>query len=172
MTEQKKRFCDEYIIDLNATQSALRSGYSKKTAYSQGQRLLKDVEIQSRIETVNKKREERTQITADMVIKELALIAFQDSANLVNEEDSLKSIHGMGSDVSRTIAEVTSRTEKKGGEDAGCAEITKVKTYDKKGALDSLGKHFGIFEKDNKTEVVVSFENKTLKEIQEKLKNG
>lgn len=46
MTKKQKRFCDEFLIDLNATQAAIRVGYSKKTAYSIGQRLLKNVEVQ------------------------------------------------------------------------------------------------------------------------------
>lgn len=47
MTAKQKRFCDEYLIDLNATQAAIRSGYSEKTAYSQGQRMLKNVEVKA-----------------------------------------------------------------------------------------------------------------------------
>lgn len=50
MTAKQQRFCDEYLIDLNATQAAIRAGYSEKTAYSQGQRLLKNVEAKSYIE--------------------------------------------------------------------------------------------------------------------------
>ena len=151
LTQKQEQFCREYLIDLNATQAAIRAGYSKKTAKSAANRMLTNVyfvHVQEYLSEIQKERVKRTEITADMVIKELALIAFQDSANLVDENDTLQSIHGMGSDVSRTIAEVTVRTERgKYGEDN--AEITKVKTYDKKGALDSLGKHFGIFEKDN-----------------------
>jgi len=157
LTPKKERFCEEYVVDLNGTQAATRAGYSKNTAAEQASRLLSNVNIQKYIKELKEKQQERTQVTADMVIKELALLAFQDSANLVNDEDRLLSIHGMGSSVSRTIAEVTSRIEKgRGDDDNSYAEITKVKTYDKKGALDSLGKHFGIFEKDNtqsKTEI-------------------
>ena len=50
MTAKQKRFCDEYLIDLNATQAAIRSGYSEKTAYSQGQRMLKNVEVKAYID--------------------------------------------------------------------------------------------------------------------------
>ena len=65
MTEKQKRFCDEYLIDLNATQAAIRAGYSKKTAYSIGQENLKKPEISAYI----KKR---------MAEKEAALVADQD----------------------------------------------------------------------------------------------
>jgi len=50
LTPKQLRFCQEYIIDFNATQAVIRAGYSKKTAYSQGQRLLKNVEIQKKYE--------------------------------------------------------------------------------------------------------------------------
>ena len=66
---KKERFPEEYIIDLNATKAAERCGYSKKTAYSQGQRLLKDVEIQRNVQLLMDKRAERTEISADYVLK-------------------------------------------------------------------------------------------------------
>lgn len=50
LTAKQQRFCDEYLIDLNATQAAIRTGYSEKTAYSQGQRMLKNVEVKAYIE--------------------------------------------------------------------------------------------------------------------------
>lgn len=57
LNERQQRFIDEYIIDLNATQAAIRAGYSKRTAYSQGQRLLKNVEIKS---AIDKRMQEKT----------------------------------------------------------------------------------------------------------------
>ena len=47
MTEKRKRFAEEYLFDFNATQAAIRAGYSERTAYSIGQRLLKDVEVKT-----------------------------------------------------------------------------------------------------------------------------
>lgn len=67
-TEKKGRFVEEYPIDLNATQAAIRAGYSEKTAYSQGQRLLKDVEVSAAIQNALSERSERTQIDADYVL--------------------------------------------------------------------------------------------------------
>lgn len=76
MTEKQLRFSEEYLIDLNATQAALRAGYSQKTAYSIGQRLLTYPEVQSHIQKLMDKRSEKTAITADFVLmglKEVAL---------------------------------------------------------------------------------------------------
>jgi len=69
MTPKQQAFIKEYLIDLNATQAAIRAGYSEKTAYSHGQRLLKDVEIQSAINKAQAERSERTEIDADYVLK-------------------------------------------------------------------------------------------------------
>lgn len=71
MTTKQQRFVEEYLVDLNATQAAIRAGYSAKTAYSQGQRLLKDVEVKRAIEVGMGERSNRTGITADEVVSGL-----------------------------------------------------------------------------------------------------
>ncbi len=71
LTNKQERFCDEYLVDLNATQAAIRAGYSKKTANQQGPRLLVNVGIQERIQELMDKRSERTQITQETVLKNL-----------------------------------------------------------------------------------------------------
>ena len=71
LTDKQKRFVEEYLVDLNATQAAIRAGYSEQTAYSIGQRLLKKVEVQEAIQQAQNKRSERTQITQDEVIRRL-----------------------------------------------------------------------------------------------------
>ncbi len=69
LNKRQLAFCAEYIVDLNATQAALRAGYSKKTAYSQGQRLLKHAEVAQEIGKLKSRREKRTEINADWVLK-------------------------------------------------------------------------------------------------------
>ena len=81
LTEKQERFVAEYLVDLNATAAAKRANYSERTAYSMGQRLLKKVEIQAAIQEAIKKRAHRTEITQDMVLKELAAIAFSNGAD-------------------------------------------------------------------------------------------
>ena len=71
LTPKQQRFAEEYLHDLNATQAAIRAGYAKKTAYSSGQRLLKNVEIQNAIQSGQHRRSERTGITVDEVLKRL-----------------------------------------------------------------------------------------------------
>lgn len=72
MTPKKQLFVQEYLIDLNATRAAKRAGYSEKTAYSAGQRLLKDVDVATAIQADVQKRSEKTGIDAEWVLKEAA----------------------------------------------------------------------------------------------------
>jgi phage terminase small subunit len=75
LNDKRAAFVREYLIDLNATQAAKRAGYSDKTAYSQGQRLLKDAEIQRAVEAGKAERAERASLSAEMVIDGLRSIA-------------------------------------------------------------------------------------------------
>ncbi len=71
LTPKQARFVEEYLIDLNATAAAKRAGYSERTAYAQGQRLLKHVEIAAAIQEAQEARSERTRIDQDWVIDRL-----------------------------------------------------------------------------------------------------
>jgi hypothetical protein len=71
MTQRQRRFVDEYLLDLNATQAAIRAGYSARTAEQQGPRLLGNVEIAGAIQAALEARSERVQITADDVLRGL-----------------------------------------------------------------------------------------------------
>ena len=71
MNKRQKLFAKEYIIDLNATQAATRAGYSEKTAYSLGQRLLKNVEVQDYIQKLMDKRSNKIEITAENILNDI-----------------------------------------------------------------------------------------------------
>lgn len=75
LTEKQKRFCEEYLIDLNATQAAVRAGYSSKTAYSIGTENLRKPEIREYCQQLIRERSERTGISSDFVLEELRRIA-------------------------------------------------------------------------------------------------
>ena len=83
LTPKQQRFVDEYLVDLNATQAAIRAGYSAKTAGSIGQRLLTKIEIQAELAAAMAAREERTEITADYVLRRL-----KEEAELTGEGSS------------------------------------------------------------------------------------
>ena len=98
MNDKQKRFCEEYLIDLNATQAAVRAGYAPKTAYSQGQRLLKDVEIAETITKLKSAQSKRTGITADRVLEELAKLGFSpmDECEPLKASDKLRALELIG----------------------------------------------------------------------------
>lgn len=71
LSAKQEQFCREYLVDLNATQAAIRAGYSPKTAYSMGQRLLKNVEVQKAVQSAMDERSKRTEVNADYVLTNL-----------------------------------------------------------------------------------------------------
>jgi phage terminase small subunit len=150
-SQKQKLFVQEYLVDLNATQAAIRAGYSEATAYSQGQRLLKNVEIANMIDEAMKERETRTQVTADMVIAELAKIGFHNVQDFVNGGNSILELKHL--DANKTAAVSAVKTTLKADGDL----VSEVKFHDKVAALEKLGKHLGIFERDNKqkTEITI-----------------
>ena len=71
LTPRQRRFVDEYLVDLNGTQAAIRAGYSTKTARQIGQKLLTKVDIQQAISAAQVERQKRTELTAAEVIRDL-----------------------------------------------------------------------------------------------------
>lgn len=145
LSEKQKKFCREYQIDLNATQAAIRAGYSKKTANEQGARLLANVSIQAFMKTLIDAQVKRTEITADMVIKELAKVGFANLQDYVKAGFSIEDIQELERDHAAAIESI--RVKQTGG-DYPSTEIN-FKLHDKISALEKLGRHLGIFEKDN-----------------------
>ena len=94
LTEKQKRFCEEYLIDLNATQAAVRAGYSPKTAEQAAARLLRNVKVQEYLNILREKQSERTQITADMVLKELEKIALAEAD--ISGKEKIKALELLG----------------------------------------------------------------------------
>lgn len=94
LTEKQKKFCKEYLIDLNATQSAIRAGYSPKTAGSTASENLKKPEIQNYLSKLMQERSERTGITADNVLKEIQKVAFSDTK--ISGREKLKALELIG----------------------------------------------------------------------------
>ena len=159
LTEKQERFVEEYLVDLNATQAAIRAEYSSKTAYSMGQRLLKNVEVQAAIQQAKQKRSQRTEITQDMVLKELSKIAFAngtDFAKVVCREVPMTTVDEDGN--LQTVTKRQQLVEIKDTEMVNPekrAAISSIKegkygieisSYDKVKALELLGKHLGMFD--------------------------
>ncbi|MFG1265642.1 terminase small subunit [Xanthobacter aminoxidans] len=153
MTPKQSRFVAEYLIDLNATQAAIRAGYSKRTARFTAAENLAKPYIAAEVKQAMAERAARTEITADRVLKELAKIGFSDIRNVVTwgEAIAVKDIETgevtiangvalvaadqLDESVAATIAEVS---QTKDG-------TLKVKLHDKRAALVDIGRHLGMF---------------------------
>lgn len=147
LTDKQELFCQEYLIDLNATQAAIRAGYSEKTAHSMGAENLTKPEIQQRVSELNKSRLEATGISQKRVLEEYAKIAFFDIRNIYTEHGSLKQITELKDAEAGALSAVKTFEVYADGQIIG--ENKEVKVFDKIRALDALGKHLGLFEKDN-----------------------
>ena len=150
MTKAQQIFCDEYLIDLNASRAykvAYPNCKKDETAKSAGSRLLTNVNLQNYIADKMKEREKRTEVTQDMVIKELSKIAFLDIRKLYNDEGGLKNIQDIDDDTAGAIVSLESVEEFDGyGDNREQIGYTKkVKLSDKTKALELLGRHLGIF---------------------------
>lgn len=150
MTDAQKRFCDEYLIDLNATRAykvAYPSCKKEETANAASSRMLRNVKVQEYISKKQQEIEKRTEVTQDMVIKELAKIAFLDIRKLYTENGQLKNIADIDSDTAGAISSLETLEEYEGhGEDREkIGDTQKVKLLDKTKALELLGKHLGMF---------------------------
>ncbi len=150
LTKKNEAFCDEYLIDLNATQAAIRAGYSVESAGSIGSELLQKPEIRARIDKAMAERSRRTGINADRVLRELARVAFVDPSQVVDLntaevkpdaiKDDLAAIAGM------KVKYVPHKDFDEDGEPIIEQAIEReVRLADKLKALELCGKHLGMF---------------------------
>lgn len=145
LTDKQERFCQEYLIDLNATQAAVRAGYSEKTANEQGSQNLVKLSIQNRISELKKERSKRTEIEADRVLKELARVAFADPRKLYDEDGRLKDVCELDDDTAAIVSGVDMQTTTFGKDKDKEVETKKVKMWDKMRALELAGKHLVLY---------------------------
>lgn len=138
LTKKQKRFVEEYLIDLNATQAAIRAGYSPESARQSGADNMKNPYICARIEKAMADRSRRTGVNADRVVMELAKIAFVNAGNVIDADDATLKKDAAPED----LAAVQSVKVKSFGEDGVELEI---KLADKLKALELLGRHLGMF---------------------------
>ena len=137
LTPKKRRFASEYLLDSCATQAAIRAGYSQKSAYSQGQRLLKNVEVAEIIRTLQVSLQEQTAISKDVVLKALASVALGDIGSFIKTTRDGSFEVEIPDDLS-ALAELSVTTTPRG-------KKTKIRMADKTKALRLLGKSLGMF---------------------------
>lgn len=158
LSEKQQKFCDEYLIDLNATQACIRAGYSIKTATEQGSRLLTNVKVKNEIDRQIAERSKRTGVNQDRVIRELAKIAFVNPNDVININDGSVKEDATKED----LACIQSVKVKRMDGEKGSSEEREIRLNDKMKALELLGKHLGIFvedknEKDLNINIVIDY---------------
>lgn len=150
LTGKQKRFVDEYLIDLNATR-AYKEAYvnvkNDNVAAVNANRLLSNAKIKGYIAERMKERATRTEITQDRVLQEYAKIAFFNPKHLFNANGQPKDITELDDETAAVIAglEVNDVYEGFGEDRTFAGYLKKYKIVDKKGALDSLARHLGMF---------------------------
>lgn len=146
LTPKQKRFIEEYLIDLNATQSAIRAGYSEDTAQQMGSENLSKPLIKSAIQAAIDARSKRTNITADNVLSELMRIATADLSGAYDEQGRLKPIHEIPEDTRRAMSgiKVFEEFEGSGQDRVKIGEVREVKFWDKPKALEILARHLKL----------------------------
>lgn len=149
LTDRQKRFVEHYLIHLNGTKAAIEAGFSPRTAGKIAGQLLANPRIQAAIQKAMQARSQRTAITADRVLRELAILAVSDIGDVLDfsgVQPTLRPAHEISREARRAIASIKVRRHVEGkGDDATVVEVTEFKLWDKLSALDKLARHLGMY---------------------------
>lgn len=143
---KQARFVEEYLLDLNATQAAIRAGYSPKTAYRSGADLLKKPQIRQLIDQYKMERSQRVQMDADRVLERLAEIDAMDVADIFNDDGGLKPLREWPR-IWRTYItslDISELVEGAGEERQVVGVLKKIKWPDKLKNLEMIGRHVSV----------------------------
>lgn len=146
LTDKQEMFCREYLVDLNATQAAIRAGYSDKTARSQANRMLTNVDIEKRIQELMNNRSDRLDVDADYVLKRLVDIDQMDVLDILHDDGGIKPIHEWPKVWRTSLSgiDLAEMFESKDGERDLVGIMKKIKWPDKVKNLELLGKHIKV----------------------------
>lgn len=167
MNARQEVFCQEYLIDLNASAAAVRAGF-KGQANVVGSQLMSLPQVQARVAELMDLRAARVRITADRVLLELEKIAFGKMSDIARWNESGVSFlpsNEISRDADASIAEVSESTNQHGGQ-------LKIKRFDKVKALELIGRHLGMFKPDQTAQVLNVSGDLTViqKDVEERLK--
>ena len=147
LTRKQRLFVEEYLVDFNATQAAIRSGYAKPSAGQIGHALLRKTHIATLIESKMQDRTEKLDISQDRILLEMARIALFDPRTMFDIDGNLKDISDLSSNTAAVISsfDVSSMETEEGQ----TVTVSKIRLCDKTKNLGELGKHLGLFKEDN-----------------------
>lgn len=155
LTPQQRLFCHEYLIDLNATQAAVRAGYAERSAGNQGHVLFNTPKIQEEIQRLMDKRAEKIDISAETILRELLKIATIDIRKAFDESGNLLPVHQLPEEIAKSISGIETYVENVIGPENNddsdedqpkvIGTTKKVKFWDKTKSLELLGRHLKLF---------------------------
>lgn len=151
LTPKQELFCLEYLKDLNATQAAIRAGYSKKTAKEIGYEHLTKPHIETHLQSLNEKRFKKVEKEGQVVIDELLTLATSDLQNYVDVAEgggiTVKTFEDMPKGASKALSSITEKRTIKENEDGSTSvnSQTTIALWDKNKALANLGRHYKLF---------------------------
>lgn len=151
LTAKQEAFCNEYLIDLNASAAARRAGYSEETAGAIGWENLQKPEIQDRLTELRKKLDKDNDGLIQQVIDELKKVGFSNIQDFIESGNSIKDLTQVDTGKAAAVASIKKSVTTFGDGEGNEGEKTVVefKLWDKLSALEKLGRHLGIFEADN-----------------------
>jgi len=143
LTAKQQRFVEEYLLDLNGKQAAIRAGYSRKTAEVLASQTLRNVKVQAAITAAQRRRSQRTEIRQDTVLRELAVLAQSDITHYVIDDYGEVTLReGAPDGAMRAVASIR---KKMSHTDAGVTYETEIKLWNKPASLRMSGEHLGLF---------------------------
>ena len=153
LTERQRRWVEEYLVDPNATQAAIRAGYSVPGARVQGVDNLTNPNIRKILDEERQKRAEHFQVYGDRILQELLWVGLSDIRDVVTWDAEGKPTFCPAEDLSPGVARAITqihfmeKTSSRDGQTLATTREIRFRFHDKKGALDSLMKHLGLFQK-------------------------
>lgn len=147
LTPKQRAFCEQYSIDKDATAAAIRAGYSRKTAYQIGFENLQKPAVRKYVDKLLEEAAAKAGLKAEDVINELRKLSFYNMRSFVDGNNQIKSLHDLPEELTAAVISIRNTYTRKGMQ-------VELKLADKKGALESLGRHLGIFEKDNEQSAI------------------
>lgn len=138
VTPKQARFVAEYLVDLNATQAAIRAGYSVKGAETQGSALLRNPQVSAAITAGKAKQLDQVDLTATRILEELRRLALADSRQFFDADGRLRPVTEWTAEMGAVLAGMDVDTDRDGD------TVVKIKFWNKTAALDTLAKHFGL----------------------------
>jgi phage terminase small subunit len=154
LTPRQERFCQEYVILLNGTKAATNAGYSKSSANEQASRLLANDSIKARVAELQEEIKLRNELKADDIVQELRALGFWNIKDFTLKKNEIRDLSKMKPAATKPVVGIKTKTTVttvgRGEAKATITETTtELKLADKRAALVDLGRHIGLFEKDN-----------------------